>query len=71
MEGYYKTTNGLTRYYSENKLFDAGFYEGKARAYGLDVFLKKEYKRHMAWISYSFCQADEHFPFYLREYYFV
>ncbi len=69
IEGYYKTTNGLTRYYAENKRFDAGFYEGKARTYGMDVFLKKEYKRHMAWVSYSYCQADEHFPVYLREYY--
>ncbi|MCK3683016.1 TonB-dependent receptor plug domain-containing protein [Maribellus sp. YY47] len=69
LEGYYKTTGGLTRYYAQNVRFDAGFFEGKARTYGLDLFLKKEYKRHVAWISYSYCQADEHFSFYLRDYY--
>lgn len=69
LEGYYKSTKGINRYYAQNIRFDAGFYEGQARTYGVDLFLKKEYKRHMAWISYSYCQANEHFPFYLRDYY--
>ena len=68
-EGWYKTTDGLTRFFSENKLFERGFYEGNARSYGIDIFLKKEYKRHMAWISYTLSQSEEHFPFYLRNYY--
>lgn len=69
VEGYYKTTDGLTRYFNENKRFDRGFYQGNARSYGLDLFLKKEYKRHMAWISYTLSQTEEHFPLYVREYY--
>jgi len=68
-EVYYKTTEGLTRFFNENKLFERGFYRGNARSYGLDLFLKKEYKRQMAWISYTLSQTEEHFPFYVREYY--
>lgn len=65
-EGFYKTTEGLTRYFGGNKLFKSGFYQGNARSYGIDVFLKKEYKRHVAWISYTWSQTDEHFPFYIN-----
>ena len=68
-EAYYKTTDGLTRYFRGNKMFDPRFYEGNARSYGLDFFLKKEYKRHMAWVSYTLSQSEEHFPFYLKDYY--
>ena len=68
-EAYYKTTEGLTRFFNENKLFERGFYHGNARSYGLDLFLKKEYKRHMAWVSYTLSQTEEHFPLYVREYY--
>ncbi len=68
-ESFYKTTDGLTRYFDGNKLFKHGFYEGNARSYGIDIFVKKEYKRHVAWISYTWSQTDEHFPFYINSYY--
>ena len=68
-ETYYKTTDGLTRYFDGNKTYDAGFYRGNARSYGLDLFLKKEYKRQLAWISYTLSQTEEHFPIYVKEYY--
>ncbi len=68
-EAYYKTTQGLNRYFNGNKRIENGFYEGDARAYGLDVFIKKEYKRHMAWVSYTLSKTEEHFPFYLAKEY--
>lgn len=68
-EGYYKTTEGITRFFNGNRSLERGFYEGNARSYGLDFYLKKEYKRHLAWISYTLSKTEEHFPFYIKEYY--
>lgn len=68
-EGYYKTTDGITRWFNGNRLLDRGFYKGDARSYGLDLYLKKEYKRHVAWVSYTLSQTEEHFPFYVRDIY--
>lgn len=68
-EGYYKNTNGINRFFNGSKFLERGFYHGSGRSYGLDFFLKKEYKRHMAWISYTLSKTEEHFPFFIREYY--
>ncbi|HPF50705.1 MAG TPA: TonB-dependent receptor plug domain-containing protein [Draconibacterium sp.] len=68
-EAFYKTTNGLTQYFSGVLGFPEGFYKGEARSYGIDLFVRKEYKRHVAWISYTLSRVEEHFPFYVREYY--
>jgi hypothetical protein len=69
IEGFYKTTNGLSRYINGSGVLQSGFYTGEARSYGVDFFLKKEYKKHTAWISYTLSKTEEHFPFYIREYY--
>jgi len=68
-EGYYKTTSGLTRFYNGSNFLTRGFYEGDNRSYGLDFFVKKEYKRQMAWISYTLSRTEEHFPFYGKNVY--
>lgn len=68
LEGYHKKTGGLTRYINGTPLVSRGFYEGRGRSYGLDVFLKKEFKKHLGWISYSWSKTDEHFPFFVRNY---
>jgi hypothetical protein len=69
VEAYHKITDGITRFFNGTQFLSRGFYEGEGRSYGIDLFLKKEYKKHMAWISYSYSKADEHFPFYIRDYY--
>ncbi len=68
-EAFYKTTDGLARYYSGSNWVKSGFYQGNAKTYGVDVYVKKEYKRHLAWISYTLCNTKEHFPYYLKNYY--
>lgn len=68
-EGYYKTTNGINRFFNGTKRLERGFYEGEGRSYGLDFYMKKEYKRHIAWISYTLSKTEEHFPFYAKEEY--
>ena len=66
-EAFYKTTDGLSRYVNGNLLVSQGFYQGKARSKGLDLFLKKEYKRNMAWISYTLSNTEEQFPYFRRD----
>lgn len=63
-EVYHKSTDGLTRFYNGSKRFPQGFFTGDARTSGLDIFIKKEYKRNMAWISYTLSRTVEHYPFY-------
>ncbi|HPE76507.1 MAG TPA: TonB-dependent receptor plug domain-containing protein [Draconibacterium sp.] len=68
-ETYFKPSSGITRFYNGSNRFERGFYAGDARSTGLDIFIKKEYKRQMAWISYSLGKTEEHFPFYVRDEY--
>ena len=70
-EGYYKTTTGITRFFNGRKDLERGFYEGEGRSYGLDFYVKKEYKKHMAWVSYTLSKTEEHFPFFKRQYYLL
>ncbi|MDX8340607.1 TonB-dependent receptor plug domain-containing protein [Draconibacterium sp. IB214405] len=63
-EAFYKTTNGLSQYINGNLLVSQGFYEGKARSKGVDLFIKKEYKRNMAWISYTLSNTEEQFSYF-------
>jgi len=30
----------------------------------MDIFVRKEYKRQVAWISYTLSRTEEHYPFY-------
>jgi hypothetical protein len=59
IEGYLKNTNGISRYYSGTTEIDKGFYSGKSRSYGVDFYLKKEYKKNVAWISYTISKVEE------------
>jgi hypothetical protein len=70
-EGYYKTTTGINRFFNGTNRLARGFYHGEGRSYGVDLYIKKEYKQHMAWISYTLSKTEEHFPFFVREYYLL
>ncbi len=63
IEGYYKTTSGITRYYRGTSEIKRGFYSGESRSYGIDFYLKKEYKKNVAWISYTLSKVEENLPF--------
>ena len=63
IEGYYKTTSGITRYYRGTSEIQRGFYSGESRSYGIDFYLKKEYKKNVAWISYTLSKVEENLPF--------
>ncbi len=65
VEGYYKKTDGITRYFNGTERINKGFYSGSSNSYGIDLFVKKEYKKNVAWISYTLSKVEEKFPFYI------
>ena len=59
VEGFYKTTDGISRYkWIEGTLEVA---QGNARTYGMDLLLKKYFKKHELWASYTLSITEEHF----------
>lgn len=67
LEAYYKKTDGITRYVET--LTERTIYEGDSRSKGIDLFLKKEYNGHSAWVSYSLSKTEEYFPYFTDEEY--
>ena len=69
LEGYRKQTTGLTRYVDLSGSNNDGIYQGKSHSYGLDLFLKKDYRGHSAWISYTLSKTEELFNYFVSEEY--
>jgi hypothetical protein len=65
-EFFLKNTEGHSRYLmiNNNELHA----EGKSRAYGMDLYLKKNYRGSSAWISYTLSYTQEHFPYFQDDY---
>ena len=61
LEAYFKHTDGLTRSITLNQRIRDLIYKGEGRSYGLDFFVKKDFKGHSAWISYSLSKTEEKF----------
>ncbi|MFP4024976.1 MAG: carboxypeptidase-like regulatory domain-containing protein [Thiohalospira sp.] len=62
---FYKYTDGLTRYLNFSLRDIETLSNGHSRSYGLDFYLKQNFKGHTAWISYTLSQTEElfeHFP---------
>nr|NQU91487.1 TonB-dependent receptor plug domain-containing protein [Bacteroidota bacterium] len=69
MEGFYKSTTGLTRYIRSQAFNIEGVFEGKSLSYGIDLMLQKEYRGHQAWIAYTLSKVEEHFNYQIRNIY--
>lgn len=67
VEGYYKTTSGLTRLITLRN--DINISTGKSKTGGLDVFLKKSLNRNTFWVSYSLSKTKEHFDYFFYDNY--
>lgn len=66
LEGYFKTTTGLTRFVRNNPYHSEGIFQGKGRGYGMDVMIKKDYRGHSAWVAYSLSRTEEVFEYFLN-----
>ncbi|WP_282036204.1 TonB-dependent receptor plug domain-containing protein [Saccharicrinis aurantiacus] len=67
MESFYKKNEGQTRYVKTRKLDDV--FIGKSRSYGIDFLVKKEFKKHNIWASYSLGKTEELFSYFRDEEY--
>ncbi|MCF8366779.1 MAG: TonB-dependent receptor [Bacteroidales bacterium] len=63
LEGFYKTTTGLSRYIYSPRFNIEGVFKGNSRSYGMDVMLQKDYRGHQAWIAYTLSKVEEHFEY--------
>jgi len=64
VETYFKHTDGLTRFININQRLKDLIYRGEGRSYGLDLFVKKDFKGHSAWISYTLSKTEEKFSYF-------
>ena len=69
LEAYFKSTNGLTRFININQNIKNTVFQGESRCYGIDFFVKKDYRGHSVWISYSLSKTEEKFPYFLKNEY--
>ena len=61
-EGFYKTTEGLSRFMVDRRTRKLVVTQGESRAYGLDLFAQKRIKQHDFWVSYTLSRVEEAFP---------
>lgn len=64
VEMYVKQTDHLTRFKKESRHFTEKVYSGESRSKGIDFFVKKEFAKHAAWITYSLSCTEEKFEFF-------
>jgi len=64
LEGYFKTIDGLSRFFRYRNIVTPGIYHGKGRSYGLDLMLKKDYKGSTFWVAYSLSRTEERFDYF-------
>lgn len=67
VEGYFKTTTGITRYVNLLNQGGHDVYQGDARMYGMDLLVKQYFRKHEAWASYTLSKTEEHFPYMPEE----
>jgi hypothetical protein len=57
---YYKTTEGLTRFV-QNAQGIRNILKGDGKSIGLDLLVRKEFKKQSAWVGYSLSNTEERF----------
>ncbi len=67
LEGYYKTTTGITRYRNFWRQDIRDVYQGEARMYGMDLQVKQYFRKHEAWASCfrKYCFTCKSIPYIL------
>ena len=65
VEGYYKTIANFSRRYFDSRVVDGKTVNkyfmnvGDAKTYGIDLYIKKEWKHHSVWASYTLSKSLE------------
>jgi len=66
LEGFYKNTEGISRYINSQKFNIEDVFKGKSRSYGLDFMIQKEFRGHQAWVAYTLSKVEEHFDYQIN-----
>jgi len=66
-EGFYKITNGISRYIKSQRFNIEDVFRGNSRSYGIDILMQKEYNGHQAWIAYTLSKVEEHFDYQKKD----
>ena len=69
METFYKTTDGIARYLNLKGDKLQTVYQGESRAYGMDLMIKKYFRKHEAWTSYTLSRTEEYYPYFTPDAY--
>ncbi len=64
LEAYYKTVEGLSRYFRFRDIVVPAIYHGNGRSYGIDFLFKKNFKGSSFWLAYSLSRTEEHFEYF-------
>lgn len=67
IDGFYKTTEGLTRYIRILTLSYQGIAQGDGRSYGFDFYTKYNFGGHTFWLTYTLSKSEEHFSYFRNE----
>lgn len=59
VESFYKTTDGLSRFYNRQNNNGQILIEGESRAYGIDFYAEKQIRQHNFWVSYTISKTEE------------
>lgn len=65
VEGYFKTTNNISERRFESflqngkRINEYRLYQGNAKTYGIDTYVKKDFGRHSIWASYTLSKTLE------------
>lgn len=68
VEGFFKSTEGISRYRWIDGTLEVA--QGNARSYGIDLLVKKYFKKHEAWASYTLSLTEEHFNSWPEDVYY-
>jgi hypothetical protein len=64
IETYWKHTTGLTRFVNFPKKEVREISQGEAYTLGFDVMVKKDFRKHSVWVSYTLSRTQEHFDYF-------
>ena len=61
---WYKTISEMSRFVSPPQSSQVGLSKGKGQTYGIDFFLKKQFKKHEIWLAYTLNKVEEKFDYF-------
>lgn len=69
IEGYYKRTQKISLFITNNETKKRTISSGNANTIGLDLYAKAMIKKHEVWIAYTLSQTLEHFSYFPNDEY--